>query len=151
MGIFSRKQRFGAGSGPAAGTLDFIGRKFMSSLSMQECLDNFSQVKDECYPTAGPLREVEWQMPGGLPERTSQGRTPTVPPDQVLAGDLTDGGQIYLAVWNRGVSYAPGNREMWFVPPAFDGSPIPIAGRWKMRDNSLSSIGCVEPALWGVR
>jgi hypothetical protein len=39
---------------------------------------------------------------------------------------------------------------MWFVPPGFDASPIPIAGRWKMRDNSLSSIGTVEGQLWGV-
>jgi hypothetical protein len=39
---------------------------------------------------------------------------------------------------------------MWFVPPGFDMSPIPIAGRWKMRDGSLSSIGWVEGQLWGV-
>lgn len=152
MGIFSRKQRPVAGSAPAnIGLDDYIGRKFRSSLGMQECLDNFSAVKDECYRTVGPLREAEWQMPVGLPQRTSQGSVPTVPPARVLAADLTGGGRIYLALWDHGVSYGTQGCEMWFVPPGFDTSPIPIAGRWKMRDGSLSSIGYVESALWGAR
>jgi hypothetical protein len=151
MGIFSRKQGLAASSGPTTGSPDFIGRKFLSSLSIQECLSNFSAVKDECYSTVGPMRDIEWQMPIGLPERTSQGLVPTAPPDKVVASDLVGGGQIYLALWDSGVSYGPGRREMWFVPPGFDGSPIPIAGRWKMRDGSLSSIGSVESTLWGVR
>jgi hypothetical protein len=71
MGIFSRKQRPSARSTPAnIGLDDYIGRKFRSSLGMQECLDNFSAVKDECYQTVVPLRAAEWQMPAGLPERT---------------------------------------------------------------------------------
>src|ERR1700735_163201 len=106
MGIFSRKQRTVARLAPAKGALDdYIGRKFRSSLSMQECLDNFSAVKDECYRAVGPLREVGWEMPVGLPERTSQGSVPEVPPVRVLAIDLVDGGQSCLAVWDPVVSY----------------------------------------------
>lgn len=152
MGIFSRKQRPVARSAPAnIGLDDYIGRKFRSSLAMQECLDNFLAVKDECYQTVDPLRELEWQMPAGLPEMTSQGSVPDVPPARVLAVGLAGGGQICLALWDHGVSYPTQGCEMWFVPPGFDTSPIPIAGRWKMRDGSLSSIGYVESALWGAR
>lgn len=149
-GNFSRKQRPAASLAPAKGLDDYIGRKFRSSLSTQACLDNFAAVIKECYSTVGPLREAEWQMPAGLPEMTSQGRVPTASPVQVLAGDLASGGQIYLALWDHGVSYSTQGCEMWFVPPGFDTSPIPIAGRWKARDSSLSSIGYVESALWGA-
>jgi hypothetical protein len=72
-----------------------------------------------------------------------------------VANDLADGSRIYLAIWDRMVSYGDGSTpgppcEMWFVPPGFDTSPIPIAGVWKRRDGSLSSIGYVEAPLWGA-
>jgi hypothetical protein len=144
--------------GPQGGaTASFIGRKFTSSLSMKECLDAFDAAKADCYRTTGPLLEVDWRMPGDLGAfRSSQGRAPEVPPARVVACDLLDGGRIYLAVWNGMTSYgdASGSSgqpcEMWFVPPGFDTSPIPIAGRWKSRDASLSSIGYVESPLWGA-
>jgi hypothetical protein len=154
VGLFSRKKKSESTSTsdlpPTVG--EFIGRKFRSSLSLQQCLDNFSSVKDECYVTTGPLQDVKWQMPDPGVPRTSQGRVPTDSPIRVVAYDLTAGGRIYLALWDKAVSYGTdGACEMWFVPPGFDTSPIPIAGRWKMRDNSLSSIGYVESGLWGAK
>jgi hypothetical protein len=158
VGIFSRKQHLAASSTSPSTAVDiFIGRKFRSSLSMQECLDAFSIVKDTCYPTDGPLRDVEWRMPADLgPFESSQGSVPGVPPSRVVTNDLVRGGGIYLALWDGMVSYGEGGGkggppcEMWFVPPGFDTSPISIAGTWKMRDSSLSSIGYVESPLWGA-
>jgi hypothetical protein len=87
---------------------------------------------------------------------STQGNKVTVKPARVVADNLVGGGRIYLAIWNGMVSQGEGSGiggppcEMWFVPPGFDTSPIPIAGTWKMRDGSLSSIGWVESPLWGT-
>jgi hypothetical protein len=124
-----------------------------------ECLDNFSIVKEECHRTSGPLADIEWQVPTELEGyESSQGdQLVAVPPVRVVANDLADGAKIYLAIWDGMVSYGDSSGsggppcEMWFVPPGFDTSPIPIAGTWKMRDSSLSSIGYVESPMWGAR
>jgi hypothetical protein len=76
-----------------------------------------------------------------------------VPGDGGLRGpaDLVQGGRIYLAPWDSGHSGKVGPPcEMWFVSPDYGASSFPIAGRWKMRDNSLSSVGSVEGQLWGI-
>ncbi|SRR6266545_4473493 len=158
MGFFSRGK---SGRGDATSTPDvgvFIGRKFRSSLSVDDCLANFSIVREQCYRISGPLVDAEWHVPavpGGF--ASSQGAISLVPPARVLANDLVGGGHIYLAIWKGMVSYGDGSGsdgppcEMWFVPPGFDTSSIQIAGVWKMRDSSLSSIGYVESPLWGGR
>jgi hypothetical protein len=157
VGIFSRKKPGPTFATSTRGESVFIGRKFRSNLSLAECVDNFSIVKDECYRTSGPLVDVEWHAPtelGGF--NSSQGGMPAVSPARVVANDLVGGARIYLAMWNGMVSYGDGSGsggppcELWFVPPGFDTSPIQIAGAWKMRDASLSSIGYVESPLWGV-
>jgi hypothetical protein len=158
MGIFSRKSKNSTPQGSGTGTTqEFIGRKFRSSASLQECLSTYAEVSAECYRTAGPMYDVPWDMPTPPPGfQPSQGTAPEISPTRMVATDLAQGGRIYLALWDGMVSYggtsAAGGPpcEMWFVPPGFDTSPIPIAGRWKMRDNSLSSIGSVEGQLWGV-
>jgi hypothetical protein len=157
VALFSRKKN---ASVNAASTNDsdlFIGRKFRSSLSMDECIDNFMIVKEQCYRTAGSLKEIEWHVPSDIGSfKSSQGQVPTAAPVRVVVNDLVGGGQIYLAVWNGVVSYGDGTGsggppcEMWFVPSGFDMAPIQIAGAWKMRDASLSSIGWVEAPLWGA-
>lgn len=154
MGIFSRKGSIPRESPSANRSNDFIGRKFRSNLSIAECLENFSIVKDQCYRTTGGIYEIEWRMRlESADVESSQGGPPAIPPATFHANDLSGGGRIYLAIWDgmvyhdhSGVGGPP--REMWFVPPGFDTSPIPIAGTWKMRDGSLSSIGYVESASW---
>lgn len=156
MGFFSRGR---SGRNDAVATSDpsvFIGRKFRSSLTVDDCLSNFAVVREQCYRTSGPVVDVEWNVPAA-PEgfTSSQGAMSPVPPMRAVATELVGGGYIYLAIWNGMVSYGDGSGssgppcEMWFVPPGFDTSPIQIAGAWKMRDSSLSSIGYVESPLWG--
>jgi hypothetical protein len=158
MGIFSRKPRSDSRQRVSANSSnDFIGRKFRSQATLSECLETYAAVSAECYRTAGSMYETEWHMPI-VPAafQPSQGTPPLVPPAKVVATDLIGGGRIYLAVWDGVVSYGGGVPtggppcEMWFVPPGFDTSPIPIAGTWKMRDSSLSSIGWVEGPMWGI-
>lgn len=152
MGFFSRK--------PTAPKIDpshWIGRKFRSSQTIDQCLATFAQVKDECYQTTGELTDIDWTIPTNLAGFTStQGNNVIVRPTRVVAYQLVGGDSIYLALWDGMASYGDGSGtggppcEMWFVPPGFDTSPIPIAGRWKMQDGSLSSIGWVESPLWGA-
>ena len=158
MGLFSRKSR-----APSAATLErsvqsFIGRKFRSDCSLDECLSNFIAVSDECYPVVSGLVDVGWRVPTDLGGFIStQGSVPAVAPARVVARKLATGGHLYLALWNGMASYGNGTGdggppcEMWFVPPGFEVmTPIAIAGTWKRRDSSLSSIGNVESPLWGV-
>lgn len=134
----------------------FIGRKFSSSLSVNECLENFSIAARRCYQPSSEAVAVEWSAPENVASVVStQGGPAATPPALFVAQDLADGGRLYLAiwdgyVWNGGDGVNGRAREMWFVPPGFDNSPIPIAGTWKNLDGSLSSIGTVESAFWGV-
>ncbi len=154
MAFFSRKRSRTPSAQSSANTI--IGRKFSSALSLDECLENFSNAASQCYPVAGDLTEVDWSAPtevAGI--SSSQGGPAEVPPARFVVQGLAGSGQLYLAVWDGLVGYggtgAGGqSREMWFVPPGFDGSPISIAGTWKGLDGSLSSIGTVESAFWGV-
>ena len=155
MGLFSRKPSSSA-STTASGT-NWIGRKFRSNLPIEACLVNFSLAYGQCYETVGDIRDVPWSTPEGAASfSSSQGSSTTLAPARSLAVDLRTGGAIYLALWEGMVSYGDGSGqggppcEMWFVPPGFDTSPIPIAGRWKMVDGSLSSIGWVDRELWGA-
>jgi hypothetical protein len=154
MGLFGRRGSAPSPSATAGNSgATVIGRKFRSSLSVEDCLENYSAVKDECYDVQGPLVDVEWHMPANFASlESTQGIVPATPPVRVVASDLAGGGHIYLAIWASCPTYAEADsfRELWFVPPGFDTSPIPIAGRWKMRDSSLSSIGYVESAFWGA-
>lgn len=152
MGLFSRKP-----PEPKSDPSHWIGRKFRSGRTLDECLATFSKVKDECYQTTGALVDVEWTVPASLGSFTStQGSNVTVKPARVVASDLVGGRRIYLALWDGTVSYGDHTGtggppcEMWFVPPGFDTSPIAIAGTWKMQDASLSSIGWVESPMWGT-
>lgn len=158
MGIFSRRSKDSASQRSSmSSSYDFIGRKFRSSTSLQECLTTYAEVSAECYRTAGPMYDVPWHMPTPPPSfQPSQGTPPHIPPARVVATDLVQDGRIYLALWDGMVSYDghPGKVgppcEMWFVSPDYGALSFPIAGRWKMRDNSLSSIGSVEGQLWGI-
>jgi hypothetical protein len=100
---------------------------------------------------------VTWTVPQGTASfRSTQGGAITVPPARLVAYRTADGRRITLALWGGLVSYSDGAGtdgppiEMWFVPSGFDQQPIAIAGRWKMQDGSLSSIGWVESPLWGA-
>ena len=157
MGLFSRNKDVPTTQPLVRTASPFIGRKFQSSLSLAECLDNFSAARDECYTTTGQPMEIEWQVPAHLGDfKSTQGSIALVAPVRVLANDLLGGGRIYLAAWNGLVSYGDGSGtggppcEIWFVSPGFDMSPVQIAGVWKRLDPTLSSIGWVESPLWGV-
>ncbi len=157
--IFSRKSaaaRVAANEVPIDPS-HWIGRKFRTSLTVQESLAAFDSIKDECYAIRG-REAVTWTVPtSALAFGSTQGKSNTVPPATVVAYALAQRGRITLALWDGMVSYGDGTgaggppREMWFVPSGFDQSPIPIAGLWKARDSSLSSIGWVESPLWGAR
>lgn len=153
MGFLSRKKPASATS-PALAN-DFIGRKFSSSLTLSECLENFSNAAGQCYPTEGGLVNVAWQPPSRTDGVvSSQGGPAAVSPARFVALNLAGGDRLHLAIWEGSVGYdgvSGSTREMWFVPPGFDNSPIPIAGTWKGLDVSLSSIvGTVESAFWGA-
>jgi len=133
MGFFSRKP-----PEPKIDPSHWIGRKFRSSLTLDECLANYNMVKAECYHTAGTSTEMDWTVPTDLAGFTStQGNNVTVKPARVVADNLVGGGRIYLAIWNGMVSQGEGSGiggppcEMWFVPPGFDTprSPSPAPGR----------------------
>lgn len=126
----------------------FIGRKFRSSLTVDECLANYRVARDQCYQVVDEFEPV-WSPPDPGTYVSSQGGQLTGPPSRVLANTLAAGGVIQLAVWDGAVA-GGGGTQMWFVPPGFDQSPIPLAGTWKMRDSSLSSVGWVEGPLWGL-
>lgn len=125
----------------------FIGRKFRSGLSADECLQNYRAVRDQCYDVVDEFEPV-WSTPDPGAYESAEVSAPEGPPVSVVASTLSTGGVLYLAVW--GGTALGGDTQMWFVPPEFDGSPIPLAGVWKMRDSSLSSIGSVERPFWGV-
>jgi hypothetical protein len=135
-------------------TPSFIGRKFSSSASLDECVGNFATAAERCYPVTGGLTEAAWNHPPNEEGAVStQGGGAAVPPARFVALGMDGGLFLYLAVWEGLVGYggdgvAGGVREMWFVPPGFDGSPIQIAGVWKSLDPSLSSIGTVESTFW---
>jgi hypothetical protein len=158
MGIFSRKSKESTPQRSSMGSsYKFIGRKFSSSASLQECLKTYAEVSTDCYRTAGPMYDVAWHMPTPPSSfQPSQGTPPNIPPTRAVATDLVQGGRIYLALWDGMVSRGGHSGkvgppcEMWFVSPDYGASSFPIAGRWKMRDNSLSSIGSVEGQLWGI-
>jgi hypothetical protein len=144
MGIFSRKRK--ATSSPSATSNSFIGRKFSSRLTVGECLENFAAAASQCYQVVGALVDDEWRTPSNVASVAStQVGTRRVPPAKFVAQEVSGGGRLHLAIWDDGEK-----REMWFVPPSFDGSPIPIAGIWKGLDGSLTSVGSVESAFWGA-
>jgi hypothetical protein len=154
MGLFSKKSSTPSPSAVGRGSA-FIGRKFTSSLSLAECITNYEAARDECYETEdGPSVDPGWDVPAVEGLTSSQGDVVLAAPERVLMTHLRDGGHLYLSIWDGPVSYGDGTgpgTEMWFVPPGFDTSPIAIAGTWKRRDSSLSSIGYVEASLWGAR
>ena len=134
----------------------WIGRKFRTNLTIEDSLEAFDVAKSECYEIRSQ-EDLTWMVPDGAHAyESTQGRATTTPPSRLLSYTLARGGRITLALWDGMVSYGDGSgvggppREMWFVPSGFDQSPIAIAGRWKMRDSSLSSIGWVESPLWGA-
>lgn len=152
MGLFSKRRE--ANEASRTTTSAFVGRKFSSSLAVEACIANFRSAAEQCYPIAGDLLNLAWSPPDPQPEfESTQGGPPPSPPRAFVGYNLKSGSQIGLAVWNGSVSYGDdgttGSREMWFVPPTFDGSPIEIAGVWKRLDPSLSSIGTVESPYWG--
>jgi hypothetical protein len=159
MALFSRRSKGAPESRslPKPDPSHWIGRKFRTDRSTEESVEIFMSVKDECYEVDSK-EGVEWAVSTGAATfRSTQGNPTVVPPALLISYELVRGGRITLALWDGMVSYGDGTgvggppREMWFVPSGFDtSSPIAIAGRWKMRDPSLSSIGWVESPLWGA-
>ena len=156
LGVFSRKQKSTQPAELAVNPAHWIGRKFRTNSTVEESLRHFALARDECYQVAHE-EDVRWIVPADASAyRSSQGIPTTIPPWRLQRQRLTDGSIITLAVWAGMVTQADGSGsggppiELWFVPSAFDRSPIPIAGHWKMRDPSLSSIGWVEQPLWGA-
>lgn len=153
MGIISKRAR--VPELPPIDPAHWIGRKFRTDRAPDESIVCFSEARDECYAVAAP-EPVGWVVPPSAATYAStQGRATTEPPTRVLSYKLVGGGRITLALWSGMVtSGAAGSGgppyEMWFVPSGFDQSPIPISGRWKMRDPSLASIGWVESPQWGA-
>lgn len=104
----------------------------------------------------GGLVDAEWSVPSDVAGvESSQGGPALVPPARFVVQDVSVGGPLYLAIWEGDVGYGHDGlggeaREMWFVPPGFDNSPIPISGTWKGLDGSWSSIGNLESAFWGA-
>lgn len=142
MGIFSRKRK--ATSSSSFPTHAFIGRKFMSDSDVDRCLETFALAASRCYDVSGELFDVEWRTPSNAESvESAQGSTRRVSPARFVAQDLSNGERLYLAAWDDGLK-----REMWFVPPRYDGSPIQLAGVWSGM-NSLTSTGSVESAFWG--
>lgn len=142
---------------PAFNPDHWIGRKFRTDLSLEAALQTFDQVKHECYAISG-REELDWLTPRDASTfRSTQGSPTDVPPAQLLSYRLVAGGRITLAVWNGMVTQGANGLdgppiEMWFVPSEFDRSGIvPIAGLWKNKDSSITSIGWVESPLWGAR
>ena len=156
MGLLSRFKKDTGPQVPEFDPADWIGRKFRSSLSVEVSTANFYAVIQQCYGTTGPLEPADWRRPAAAATFvSSQGRPRLV--DPVAAYRVSVGRQNYaaLALWDRIVSYSDSTDgppiEMWFVYSDFDQSvPTPVAGMWKMRDASLSSIGWVERPLWGL-
>lgn len=100
MGLFSRKP-----PEPKIDPRHWIGRKFRSSFTLDECLANYNMVKAECYHTAGTSTEMDWTVPTDLAGFTStQGNNVTVKPARVVADNLAGGGRTDLAIWNGIVS-----------------------------------------------
>ena len=158
MALFRKKSasREASYSAPDFDPSHWIGRKFRSERTIDESVEIFDAVKAECYRITGP-QELTWTVPEQAHQfQSSQGSATTIPPRRLVSYGLTGGGRITLALWDGMVSYGSGSgedgppREMWFVPTGFDTSPLPISGRWKMADPSLSSIGWVESPLWGA-
>ena len=153
MALFSRRRPVTSGAPSTATT--FIGRKFSSSRSVTDCLENFVSAASQCYPVAAEPADVAWRLGDVAGVPSTQGGPASVPPVRFVALELVGSGPLYLAIWDGYVGHGGDGvsgqaREMWFVPPGFDGSPIPIAGTWKGLDGSLSSIGSVESAFWGA-
>jgi hypothetical protein len=148
MGFLSKLR--GAAGAPSSGSAKgftppagpFIGRKFSSNVDLDACLVNFLEAAPQNYPVVGSLVDLQWTTPTASDLRA---------PERFVALELSTGGQLYLALWNgwSHSSDAGTSREMWFVPPGYDRSPIPMPGTWKMLDGSLSSTGEVEAPLWG--
>ncbi len=141
-GLFGRKRSApsrSATDGDSGATL--IGRKFRSSLSVEDYLENYSAVKKECYDVEGPLADVEWHMPATFASlESTQGIVPATPPVRVVASDLAGGGRIYLAVWASCPTYAEADsfREMWFCPARVRYVANPYRG--KMEDARLITV-----------
>jgi hypothetical protein len=122
VALFSRKRRTTPAPSSSSTSKAFIGRKFSSDLSIDECLVNFSKAASDCYPTSSELIDVEWRAPSdvdGVP--STQGGPAPVPPARFVALDLARSGRLFLAIWDgyvgRGNDGVSGQaREMWFVP-----------------------------------
>lgn len=156
MGLLSRIKRPTDRRAPDFDPADWIGRKFRSNLSVEASVENFYAVIRECYRTTGAMEPAEWRRPATAAGFVSSQGNPR-PVDPIAAYRVRVGAQhhVELAVWDGVVSYGDGTGgppiEMWFVYSDFDRSvPTPVAGTWKMRDASLSSIGWVERPLWGL-
>jgi len=153
VALFSRRRNPAIPSAPDPS--HWIGRKFRSDCSVDEALANFLLARDECYDVTKEL-PATWTVPAQAATFvSSQGSATSVPPARLYSWGTSDNRVLTLALWAGMVSHGDGREvagppiEMWFVPSGFDLQPIPIAGRWKMQDSSLSSIGWVESPLWG--
>jgi hypothetical protein len=127
MGLFKRASTTSAAnSGSSLGPE--LGRVLGSSMSVDECLTNFTEVARSEF--TGKPKELQWV-----------GST-TEAPIRVVGIDSgrNDGQILALAIWDAGPS-----REMHLIIPGYaGGGPFPMIGQWKMRDSSLSSRGTVR-------
>lgn len=138
MGLFDRLRGAGASdtNAPPARRGRFLptpdgngwyGRRFRTPASVDECHAHLKALLLESGDDPR-LFEARW--------------TDESPPPDVLFGiQQTQDGALYVAIWESR-SMVAGQREVAVVPTDFDHrSPFPLAGRWKMRDSDLASIG----------
>ena len=122
MPLFGRRP---AKAQPAIG--EPIGRKFTSRQPLKQCIDNFRTV----------ITQQEGDVEFFTPEWADNSRE--APAVLIGCRTLSSHKPTYLAVWDTGSA-----REMYFVAPDYaTRSTPPMVGAWKMRDNSLTSVGSV--------
>lgn len=125
MPLFGRR-RSSQGQGSAIEDQN-LGRKMRSALAPDECLANFTAVVADHLGVRTATFEPQWT-----------GQSADMP--AVLAGIESQGGRAYyVAIWRRS-NYS----EIHFITPDYSANPTPpLIGAWKMRDQSLSSMGSV--------
>jgi hypothetical protein len=106
-----------------------MGRKFRSDQSVEVCVETFRELVAEQLAADVQFFSPQWADATREAPAALIGATATR-----SAKDAT-----YLAVWDTGAT-----REMYFVAPDYATRPTPpLVGAWKMRDQSLASVGSV--------
>jgi hypothetical protein len=134
MSLFSRgKKAELRPTGPAPGTTSNgppLGRKLRSALTVQECLENFTEVVTGYLGGPARLLHPNWAD------------TSLDAPAVLVAAAPAEGGHrgpVYLAIWDQETV-----RRMYLVTPDYAAVRTPpMIGAWKMRDSSLTSEGTV--------